>query len=307
MKTAYISHPVCLEHDTGLGHPENSRRLTAINDRLIASHLYDFLKHVDAPEVSAEQLERVHPQSYIDKVLASVPTSGHAYLDPDTVISPKSFDAAKHAAGAVVQAVDMIMDKQVENAFCAVRPPGHHAESERAMGFCVFNNIAVGVAHALEHHGLEKVAVLDFDVHQGNGTEEIFYNDERVMFCSTFQHPFYPHTALHNTSHLINVPLEAGASGKLFRQAVNEYWLPALRQFKPEMIFVSAGFDAHAADDMSGLRFDDADYQWISALIVELAGKYSEGRIVSSLEGGYELHSLSRCVALHIKALMGVH
>ena len=306
MKTAYITHPLCQDHDTGEWHPESSRRLTAINDRLLISHLYDFLKHVDAPEVSIEQLERVHPRRYIDKVLASAPETGFANLDPDTVISPKSIEAAKRAAGAAVQAVDMIMDKQVENAFCAVRPPGHHAESERSMGFCIFNNIAVGAAHALEHHGLSKVAVLDFDVHQGNGTEEIFYNDERVMFCSTFQHPFYPHTPVHASSHLINVPLDANSTGKEFREAVTEHWLPALKQFQPQMIFVSAGFDAHRDDDMSGLRFDDSDYRWISEVIIELANEYAHGRIVSCLEGGYELHSLARCVEAHVRTLMGL-
>ena len=307
MKTAYISHPLCLEHDTGVGHPESSRRLSAINDRLIAAHLFDFLKHIDAPEVSIEQLERVHQRFYIDQVLNSAPQTGYAYLDPDTVVSPKSIVAAKRAAGAVIQAVDMVLGKEVENAFCAVRPPGHHAESDRAMGFCLFNNIAVGVAHALEQHGLSRVAVLDFDVHQGNGTEEIFFDDERVMFCSTFQYPFYPNTPLHNTSHLINMPLESNATGKEFRQAVTDHWLPALNKFKPEMIFVSAGFDAHRDDDMSGLRFDDSDYRWISELIVELAGKFAQGRVVSSLEGGYELHSLARCVETHIKVLMGLH
>jgi len=216
--------------------------------------------------------------------------------------------AARRAAGAVVKAVDLVMGGDVESAFCCVRPPGHHAESQRAMGFCLFNNIAVGVAHALREHDLQRVAVVDFDVHQGNGTEEIFRDEERVLFCSTFEHPFYPFTPLlGNAPNRVNVPLDARAGSTEFRAAISEHWMPALRQFEPEMIFVSAGFDAHRDDDMSHVSLTDADYRWVSEQIVEAASLSAANRIISALEGGYELHSLARCVEMHVRVLMGLH
>lgn len=308
MRTAYISHPDCQSHDTGTGHPENARRLSAIDDRLVAAHLFDFLRHFDAPEVTDAQLLRVHTQDYLDWVKAQIPHQGHAYLDPDTVISAGSLKAARRAAGAVIKGVDLVMTADFDNAFCAVRPPGHHAEEARAMGFCVFNNIAAGAAHAMESHGLNRIAILDFDVHQGNGTEQIFMNDERVIFCSTFQHPFYPNTPTHELSdRMVSIALEAGAKSNEFRQAVTEYWLPALANFKPEMVFVSAGFDAHQDDEMSGVSLTDSDYRWITETIVQVADNYASGRIVSALEGGYERHSLARCVEAHIRILMGLH
>ena len=308
MQTAYISHPDCRLHDTGLGHPESISRLAAIDDRLIASHLFNFLRHIDAPEVTDQQLLRVHTEDYLAEVKTILPGQGFAYLDPDTVICPDSLKAAYRSAGAVVKAVDLVMQSEIKNAFCAVRPPGHHAESSRAMGFCIYNNIAVGAAHALDEYDLNKVAILDFDVHQGNGTEEIFLNDERVMFCSTFQHPFYPGTpVLDITDRLVSVPLQATAKSEEFRHAVTEYWLPALEKFQPEMIFVSAGFDAHQDDDMSSVSLTDADYQWISEVIMQVAVQSASGRIVSALEGGYELHSLARCVEKHIRVLMDLH
>lgn len=254
-----------------------------------------------------EQLLRVHTLEYIESLRAAIPDNGHAYLDADTVVSPDSLVAARHAAGAVVAAADLVVSGEVSSAFCAVRPPGHHAERNRAMGFCLFNNIAVGVAHALRVHGIRKVAILDFDVHQGNGTEHIFADDDRVLFCSTFQHPFYPYShVLPNAANRVNVPLDATATGEAFRAAIVDHWVPAVRRFEPEMIFVSAGFDAHAADDMSHLLLSDADYRWVSEQIVELASGPAAGRIVSTLEGGYELHSLARCVEAHIRVLMGV-
>jgi acetoin utilization deacetylase AcuC-like enzyme len=307
LRTALIGHKECLEHDTGTGHPESNKRLYAISDRLLAQHLYDFLLEVEAPLVTKEQLLRVHRRGYVDKVLNSVPTKDYAYLDPDTVICPNSITAAKRAAGAVVKAVDMVIQGEAKNAFCAVRPPGHHAESKKAMGFCLFNNIAVGAAHALTVYGLNKVAILDFDVHQGNGTEEIFYNDDRVMFCSTFQHPFYPDTPILNRKHYINVPLAKLATGKEFRQAVIDHWLPALEEFQPEIIFVSAGFDAHRDDDMSGVSLQDSDYLWIAEQIMRVAKKSAQGRIITALEGGYELHSLARSVALYIRVMMNLN
>ena len=307
MRTAYITHPACQLHDTGPAHPECAGRLYAIDDQLIASGLRDALTYVDAPEVTAEQLLRVHTVKHVESVAAMIPDSGFERLDPDTVVSPNSLLAAYRAAGAVVAAVDLVLAGEVDSAFCAVRPPGHHAESNRAMGFCLFNNIAVGAAHALEAHGIGKVAILDFDVHQGNGTEEIFANDDRVLFCSTFQHPFFPFTPVPpNNANRVNVPLDATATGEEFRAAVSDHWMPALAQFEPEMIFVSAGFDAHVADDMSMVSLTDADYRWVSEQIVAAASVSASGRIVSTLEGGYELNSLARCVEAHIRVLMGL-
>lgn len=305
MRTAYITHPDCRNHDTGPGHPENAGRLYAIEDRFVASGLAGVLRHVDASLAADKHLLRVHPQSYLDAIRAAIPESGYARLDPDTVVSPGSLKAALRAAGAAVDAVDLVMRGDMASAFCGVRPPGHHAESARAMGFCLFNNIAVGAAHALAVHGLQKVAIVDFDVHHGNGTEEIFADDSRVLFCSSFQHPFYPFTELReNTANRISVPLEAGAGSSEFRAAVSEYWLPALTAFKPELVLVSAGFDAHVDDDMSQVSLTDADYRWVTERIVEVANASAFGRVVSVLEGGYELRSLARCVDAHVRVLL---
>ena len=275
---------------------------------MIASRLADVLVFMDAPEVTRDQLLRVHDADYIDSIESRIPVQGYASLDPDTIISAGSLAAARHAAGAAVAAVDLVMAENADNAFCCVRPPGHHAERRQAMGFCLFNNIAVGAAHALEAHGLSRVAIIDFDVHHGNGTEDIFDRDERVLFCSTFQHPFYPFTPLReNTPSRVSVPLEATAGSEDFRAAVTEHWLPALERFAPEMIFVSAGFDAHVADDMSSVALVDDDYRWVTEEIVRIAAKSASNRIVSTLEGGYELHSLARCVEIHLRVLMGLH
>jgi acetoin utilization deacetylase AcuC-like enzyme len=308
LPTAYISHRDCQKHDTGNNHPENARRLSAIEDRFIASGLAAVLVQVDAPDATEEQLLRVHTPHHLAAIRSIMPASGHAHIDPDTVVSPDSLKAALRAAGAVVAAVDLVVGGKMESAFCAVRPPGHHAEPDRAMGFCLFNNIAVGAAHALEKHGLNRVAIVDFDVHQGNGTEKMFLNDDRVLFCSTFQHPFYPFTPIpENATNCVNVPLEATAKSAEFRAAVSDHWLPALEKFQPEMIFVSAGFDAHVDDDISSVSLTDADYRWVTEEIVGVAADSASGRIVSALEGGYELNSLARCVELHVRVLMGLH
>ncbi len=308
MRTAYITHPDCLLHDTGEGHPENASRLQAIDDRLMAAQLYDFLRHYDAPEVTREQLERCHDPAYLDQVERLMPMEGHAYLDPDTVVSPESLRAARRAAGAVVKAVDLIMQEGLQNAFCAVRPPGHHAERMRTMGFCIYGNAAIGAAHAMAEYGLERVAILDFDVHHGNGSEDIFRADRRVIVCSTFQHPFYPYTAIEESpDHIICAPLDATAKGPEFRDAVTAHWLPALHHFKPQMIFVSAGFDAHLEDDMSGVSLTETDYSWVTEQIQAIAREYAEGRVVSVLEGGYDNSSLGRSVEAHIRVLMDLH
>jgi acetoin utilization deacetylase AcuC-like enzyme len=308
LRTAYISHEECYNHDTGPVHPERAGRLYAIDDILVSAGLFDFLRQFDAPEVTSEQLLRVHDAGYLSWLETQIPEEGLSYLDPDTPISPASLHAARRAAGAVVLAVDLLMQGDIQNAFCSVRPPGHHAEHDRAMGFCLFNNIAVGAAHALESHGMQRIAILDFDVHQGNGTEQMFRDDERVLFCSTFQHPFYPNTPVPElTERMVCLPLPATARSAQFRAAVKDFWLPAVERFRPEMFFVSAGFDAHQDDDMSGISLNDADFRWISKQIVQLAADSAEGRIVSVLEGGYELGSLSRCVEAHIRVLMGLH
>jgi acetoin utilization deacetylase AcuC-like enzyme len=291
----------------GAHHPECPARLRAIEDQLISSGLLHFLQHHDAPLATFEQLARVHAPHYIETVQAASPSAGLVYLDPDTAMNPFSLTAALRAAGAAVLATDLVLERKAENAFCAIRPPGHHAESARAMGFCLFNNVAVGVAHAIERHGLTRVAIADFDVHHGNGTEEIFHDDPRVMLCSTFQHPFYPHCgAGSGNDHIINVPLPAGTDGAAFRQAVSERWLPALERFRPEMLFISAGFDAHWEDDMASFRLKEPDYAWVTQQLKDVAERHAQERIVSVLEGGYELHALGRSVAAHIKVLSGL-
>ena len=307
MQTAFITHPACSRHDMGGYHPESSARLAAIENHLIADGLYTLLQQHEAPRASREQLARVHRQYYIDKIEAASPLQGVVYLDADTAMNSFSLEAALRAAGAPVLGADLVMNGVVENAFCSIRPPGHHATRDQAMGFCLFNNVAVGVAHAMAVYGLERVAIADFDVHHGNGTEDIFTEDSRVMLCSTFQHPFYPHSGvLTGNEHIINVPLPAATNGVGFRAAVWEHWLPALEAFQPQMLFISAGFDAHVDDDMSGLALVEADYVWVTEKLMSVMQKWGEGRIVSVLEGGYDLSSLGRSVAAHIKVLSGL-
>ncbi|MDO8310596.1 MAG: histone deacetylase family protein [Sideroxyarcus sp.] len=307
MQTAYLTHPVCLKHKMGADHPESPARIQAIEDQLIASGLMPYLRHCVAPAATREQLLRVHADSYVDAVFAQAPQTGLLYLDGDTAMNPYSLEAALRAAGAAVQAVDLVMAGQAENAFCNIRPPGHHAGRANAAGFCIFNNVAVGAAHALEQYGLQRVAIADFDVHHGNGTEAIFHDDPRVMLCSTFRHPYYPYRgAGSGNEHIINTPLAAGASGEDFRAAVRQHWLPALETFRPQLLFISAGFDAHREDDMGGLALREADYAWVTGQLKLLAEKYADRRIVSVLEGGYALDALGRSAAAHIKVLSGL-
>jgi acetoin utilization deacetylase AcuC-like enzyme len=266
------------------------------------------VQHHDAPEATREQLLRVHSPDYLAFVEESAPTGSDMVCidEGDTVMTEHSLSAARRAAGAAVLGVDLVMTGQAWGAFCNVRPPGHHAERDRAMGFCIFNNVAVGAAQALVRHGVERVAIVDFDVHHGNGTEAIFRNDDRVLFCSTFQHPFYPHTGHEaETGNLVDVPLPAGTDGETFRRAVAEHWLPALDAFAPELVMISAGFDGHVEDDMSGFALIDDDYAWITRELAALAFRHASGRIVSCLEGGYALSALGRSAAVHIKALIG--
>ena len=307
MQTAYISHPLCLKHEMGDYHPESPARIHAIEDALIAAGLFDFLQRHEAPQATHEQLLRAHDAGYVDFIEASAPQHGMVQLDPDTAMNPFSYPAALRAAGAAVLGVDLVMTGKAENAFCNIRPPGHHAERARAMGFCIFNNVAVGVAHALAAHGLKRVAIADFDVHHGNGTEDIFHDDPRVMLCSTFQHPYYPYKGADSgNDHIINVPLPAGTDGAGFRAAVTKHWLPALERFQPELLMFSAGFDAHRDDDMAMLGLTEADYAWVTTEIKHIAEKYAQRRIVSVLEGGYELAALGRSALAHIKVLSGL-
>lgn len=308
MSIAYITHHACMLHQMGAHHPEQPARLDAISDRLIASGLDMVLRHYEAPKAQREHLLRVHGAPYVDEVFSSSPREGLVWLDGDTAMNPYTMKAALHAAGAVVLAVDLVLAGDANQAFCAVRPPGHHAERSRGMGFCFFNNVAVGAAHALAAHGLERVLIADFDVHHGNGTEDIFRGDERVLFCSTFQHPFYPNSGYDTQAqNVINVPLPSGADGAAFREAVSRHWLSAIDAFEPELVMISAGFDAHVEDDMANLELRDLDYAWITRRLSEVADRHAEGRIVSTLEGGYALGALGRSVAAHIKAFLADH
>ena len=303
---AYITHPVFLRHEIGAHHPESPARLHAISDQLIAAGIEPFLLHRDAEPATREQIERVHDAAYVDEVFAAAPQEGLVWLDGDTAMNAYTLEAALHAAGATVRAVDMLMSGDARRAFCAVRPPGHHAERDTAMGFCIFNTIAVGAAHAIAVHGLERIAIVDFDVHHGNGTENIFSGDNRVLFCSSFQHPFYPGSGAGETAaNVINCPLPATTDGADFRATVRAHWLPAIEAFEPQLILVSAGFDGHLEDDMAEMRLREPDYEWVTREICDLADRHAGGRVVSALEGGYNLSALGRSVAAHIRAMMG--
>ena len=307
-RSAYITHAECLKHDMGAQHPERPARLTAIEDQLIASGIAQHLQRYEAPLATDEQLARVHPQEYVSAIREAAPRQGTVHLDPDTAMNPWTLNAALRAAGAAVLATDLVMTDQIRSAFCAVRPPGHHACRARPMGFCIFNNVAVAARHAVHAHGVERVAIIDFDVHHGNGTEDIFENDPHVLMASTFQHPFYPYSGTeHPAPNMVNVPLPAGAGSREFREAVTKAWLPALEEFRPELVVFSAGFDAHAEDDMAMLRFTDADYRWVTEQVTAVTDPHSNGRVVSMLEGGYALSALGRSVVQHIRVLAGLN
>lgn len=307
MATAILSHPTCLRHDQGPGHPECPARLSAIDDQLVASGLMDHLGRIDARPATREQLLRAHDESLLRWIESQSPSTGLVHLGDDITLNPWSLEAAKLAAGAVVQAVDGVISGSFDNAFCSVRPPGHHASRNHSSGFCIFNNIAVGALHALDHHGLERVAICDFDVHHGNGTEAIFHEDPRVLLCSSFQHPFYPYSGAHTgNAHIIPTPLPAWSEGEAARLVVEETWLPALDAFRPQMLFISAGFDAHREDDMAMLGWREADYAWITERLKGIADRHCSGRVVSALEGGYALSALGRSVAAHIRVLAGL-
>jgi acetoin utilization deacetylase AcuC-like enzyme len=306
MTTLLLSHDACFAHDGGSYHPESPDRLRAVLDAL-ADPAFAALERREAPCAEAEDLARAHTPRFIEALLAAVPTHGHVAVDGDTVLSPGSGEAALRAAGAVCAAVDAVMAGEAQNAFCAVRPPGHHAEPERAMGFCLFNNVAVGARRAREVHGLERVAVIDFDVHHGNGTQAVFEHDPRVLYASTHQWPLYPGTGGRGETgvgNVVNVPLRPMSGSSEFRHAFNEFILPALEVFRPDFLFISAGFDAHRRDPLAQLMLEEADYAWVTERLLRVASHHCHGRLVSSLEGGYDLDALAASAAAHVAALM---
>jgi acetoin utilization deacetylase AcuC-like enzyme len=306
MTTLLFTHPACLEHDPGSHHPEAPQRLRAV---LAALDHPDFasLQRRAAPPAEIADLVRVHPRPHLDRLAAAVPQAGHAALDADTILSPHSLRAALHAAGAVTAAVDAVVAGEADNAFCAVRPPGHHAEPRRAMGFCLFNNVAIGAQRARAVHGLARVAVVDFDVHHGNGTQAVFAEDPDLFYASTHQSPLYPGTGAASETgvgNIVNVPLPPLSGSREFRAAMTRHILPALEAFCPELVLVSAGFDGHAQDPLAQLMLADEDYAWITEQLLDIAGRHAQGRLVSALEGGYDLAALGRCVAAHLRAMM---
>jgi acetoin utilization deacetylase AcuC-like enzyme len=307
MTTAYITHPDCLRHEMGSGHPESPARLNAIGEQMRSSGMMDELRCLEAPLAQPDDLKRVHRSGYVDLIFENAPTEGYVQLDPDTAMNPHSLSAARRAAGAGLMAVDEVMSGRSQNAFCAVRPCGHHATPLRSMGFCIFNNVGVAAAYALEKIGLGRVAIIDFDVHHGNGTEDMFSPPQwrdRVLMTSFFQHPFYPYSGTVNPApNMINVPLAAGSGGAEAKQAIEAQWLPALEKFKPEMIFISAGFDAHCEDLLGGMALVEDDYAWITREMMAVAARHSQQRMVSMLEGGYNLSALGRSVVAHVKTL----
>ncbi|QGZ55250.1 histone deacetylase family protein [Paraburkholderia acidiphila] len=308
MTTGFFSHPDFLLHEMGEWHPECPARLQAIEDQLIASRIDGLIERDEsAPLATEADLLRVHTQAHIDFIRNLAPKEGYASVDPDTLMNPHTWQAALRAAGAAIAATDAVLAGRYENAFCSVRPPGHHAEPARAMGFCFFNNIAIAARHALEVHGLQRVAIVDFDVHHGNGTEAAFAGDPRVLMCSFFQHPFYPYSGAENPApNMVNLPIAARTKGMEVREAIDIMWLPRLHEFKPEMVFVSAGFDAHREDDLGNMGLVEDDFAWITEQIREIAGRYAKGRIVSSLEGGYNLSALGRSVVAHLRVLADI-
>lgn len=306
MLPAYITHADCARHEMGAHHPECPERLGAINDMLLVKGLLDYMHPYDAPLATLEQLAHAHSSLYVSELMAASPTEGYHKVDPDTDMNPFTVTAALRAAGSAVLATDLVLTGEAPSAFCCVRPPGHHAQRDAAMGFCFFNNVAVGIRHALTHHGVQRVALIDFDVHHGNGSEDIFRGDERVLMCSVFEQGIYPFTGENATGpNMVNVGLPSRSGGDPFREAVTTHWLPALQAFKPELIYVSAGFDGHREDDMGNLGLVEADYEWITRQIVKVAGQHCQGRIISCLEGGYVLSPLARSVAAHVKVLIG--
>jgi acetoin utilization deacetylase AcuC-like enzyme len=312
-KTGYFTHRDFWKHDMGGGHPECPGRLDAIEDRLLLTGVGDALEHRDVPLATLQQLTRAHSAAHVEhleelhqRLVADEPAGGpdHAQVDPDTVLTRFTLLAARRAAGAAIAATDAVVAGELENAFCSVRPPGHHACRDQAMGFCFFNNIAIAARHAIEVHGIERVAIVDFDVHHGNGTENILSNDPRVLMVGFFQHPFYPYSGTdHPAPNMLNMPIPAYTKGMDVREMIEAVWMPRLEEFKPQMIFISAGFDAHREDDLGQLGLNENDFAWITGRVHDVARRHAKGRIVSMLEGGYNLDALARSVEAHIRVL----
>lgn len=306
MTTWLITHPACLEHDTGPGHPESIARLQTVLSAL-EGPAFQFLQRQEAPQATIEQLARVHDRAYIEQLLAAIPTEGHLMLDNDTVASPGSGEAALRAAGAVCLAVDAVMTGEAKRAFCAVRPPGHHAEPDKAMGFCLFNNVAVGAAHARAAHGIKRIGIVDFDVHHGNGTAAMFTGRRGFYYLSSHQQPLFPGTgepSENRRNNIFNLALPAYTNGMDFRPIFQDELLRHLNDFAPDLIFISAGFDGHIDDPLANLRLNERDFGWITEEIVNIARRHSQGRVISTLEGGYNLNALRRSVIAHVSALL---
>ncbi len=306
MATLLLTHADCLEHETGLGHPERPDRLRAI-DKVLSHERFAALLREDAPEADLEAVHRVHPEPYVAALREAIPEEGLVRLDPDTAVSPGSWKAALRAAGGAVRAVDAVMGGEARNAFCALRPPGHHAEAARAMGFCLLNNVAIAAFHARKAHGCERVAVVDFDVHHGNGTQAIFWTRADLFYGSSHQMPLFPGTGSAEETgvgNIVNAPLASGDAGEAFRRAWEGRILPALEAFAPEFLLVSAGFDGHRDDPLAGLNLVEADFAWLTRALAELAATCCHGRMVSVLEGGYDLAALAKSVGVHVAALM---
>jgi acetoin utilization deacetylase AcuC-like enzyme len=308
MTTLFLGHPAALRHETPLGHPERADRIRAI-ERILEQERFAALVRETAPEAEADAIARAHPEAYVTALRAAAPREGSVHLDADTVMSPGTYEAALRGAGGAVQAVDEVMQRKVHNAFVAMRPPGHHAERARAMGFCFFNNAAVAARHAQARYGAERVAIVDWDVHHGNGTQDIFWRDRSVLYASTHEMPLYPGTgALSERGEydtIVNAPLHAGDGGEIFREAFETAILPRIDAFRPDLLVISAGFDAHWRDPLASLNLTEADFGWATRRLMDLAERHCDGRIVSVLEGGYDLEGLSKSAAAHVDALMG--
>jgi len=307
MTTRYYFHPVCIEHELGPQHPESPDRLRII-DRVLEDDDFGALDR-RAPELAERtQIARAHPKDYVNRVLANIPAEGYARIDTDTIVSRKSGEAALRAAGALIGAVDAVMTGEADNAFCAIRPPGHHAEPEQGMGFCLFNNVVVGAEHARAVHGAERVAVLDFDVHHGNGTQAMFWNDPDLFYASTHQWPLYPGTGDKSErgahDNIVNAPLWPGAGSDAFREAMENIVLPRMAAFSPDLVMISAGFDAHRRDPLAQLVLETEDFVWATEEIRKIAENSCAGRLISTLEGGYDLQALGECTAAHVRVLM---